>query len=153
TMRGTRRHSAVESLDDVSSGLEARLSAFADATGVDAAFTMHPIAEAYRVDEGAAVVSALDRAYQRVRGEVMDRDLSPAVTNAAHFATVAKIPVVGYGPDISTAHSDHEVVQLDELVELVPLFVVTAVEYFASAEGRSGLTPDRLQDMLGEQFV
>lgn len=127
TVAGTRRHSDVETLDQVKRQLTAVVLASAEAAGVAMRTEIAGLAEAYAISPEARVARALRSAYGHVTGRSMVAGPSQAVGNAAQFVHLAGVPAVYHGCDYATAHSDREVASVSELAQLARVYgVMTA---------------------------
>ena len=57
------------------------------------------------------------------------------VGDASLFANEIPVPAVYFGPGHSTAHSDHERIRIDDLVDAARVHALAAVEYCGLADG------------------
>lgn len=130
TLAGTRRHSDVETLDEVRRRLEAVVLVSAEAAGVAMRTEVAGLAEAYAIDPEAHVARALRSAYGHLTGRSMMAGPSQAVGNAAQFVHLAGVPAVYHGCDYATAHSDREVASVSELAQLARVYAVMAACFF-----------------------
>lgn len=81
----------------------------------------------------AAVVQAAVRARREVCGEEGELGAFPAWTDGALLAAFGGIPTIIMGPgDLAVAHSPHEAIAVDQVMEAARLYAATAVEFCAS---------------------
>lgn len=128
-LAGTCRHTVAMDRSAVQQAFEEMGRAMAGDGAVSVSARFQPITDAYQIDADGRIAKALRSAVMEVFGTPMYRSTSRAVGNAAHFAAEAGVPAVYYGADYSSAHSDHEWVNVMELFKLVEVYVMTTMEF------------------------
>jgi acetylornithine deacetylase/succinyl-diaminopimelate desuccinylase-like protein len=128
-LAGTRRHDETSDLATVAAELEALVDGVRRRTGAAIELRAVPIAEGYSVDPAEPIVGAMLTAHR----DLFDSDLrlvrARVATNAVHFVREAGIPAVGYGPDPSSNHSDHEELAVTELSRIAGGFALGSAYY------------------------
>lgn len=90
--------------------------------------------EGYRVDENEKLAKALLRAHQQVTGEKLPLAGTRAAANVPHFVHLAHVPALYYGASYLTAHSDHERVELAQVVRAAKVYIHAILAYLGVAE-------------------
>lgn len=90
--------------------------------------------EGYRVDENEKLAKALLRSHQQVTGEKLPLAGTRAAANVPHFVHLAHVPALYYGASYLTAHSDHERVELAQVVRAAKVYIHTILAYLGVAE-------------------
>jgi acetylornithine deacetylase/succinyl-diaminopimelate desuccinylase-like protein len=130
-IQGTRRYAAPKTVVDIRQEFD-RLLAFArdyEAQGIRIKTTVTRAGDGFRLSADESIVRCLKAAYQEVRGQALPESYTTIVGNAPWFIRDAHVPCVYHGPDQSSAHSDHEYVVLDDLVQVVKTYILLALAY------------------------
>ena len=92
-----------------------------------------------RTPDGSPVISALDRALQRVLGRSGELVASPGTYDQKHFARLAGVPhCVAYGPGIlDLAHQPDEYCNVADLVNATKVIALAILELTGKLELRS----------------
>lgn len=133
---GTRRHHADSSLDAVRDQLLQLVEEVRRETGARIETHVHGYVNAYSIDPDEPVAQALRHAYHDLTGEAMVPVTSRAAGNAADFVAEAGIPVVYYGCDYATAHSDCEQLSIAELGHVAGIYALAAAYFLDGGYGR-----------------
>ncbi len=90
--------------------------------------------EGYRVDENEKLAKALLRSHQQVTGARLPLAGTRAAANVPHFVHLAHVPALYYGASYLTAHSDHERVELAQVVRAAKVYIHAILAYLGVAE-------------------
>ncbi len=88
-------------------------------------------ADACTLAEDAPLVAAFQSAYQRVTGGSLGFGSKPFVDDGNIFASEAGVQAITHGPAATGAHTQHEAVELAELVRVARVYAVTALHFCA----------------------
>jgi len=131
TIQGTRRYTAPKTVHDIRQEFD-RLLAFVrayEAEGIKTRITITRAGDSFRLSADERIVRCLKAAYQEVHGRELPESYTTVVGNAPWFIRDAHVPCVYHGPDQSSAHSDHEYVALDDLVQVVRTYILLVLAY------------------------
>lgn len=130
---GTRRFGPGCRLDEIRAEFAQLAGRLQAETGAEVDVWLDGI-EGYRVDENEKLAEALLRSHQRVTGEKLPLAGTRAAANVPHFVHLAHVPALYYGASYLTAHSDHERVELAQVVRAAKVYIHAILAYLGVAE-------------------
>jgi len=129
TLQGTRRWQPGLTAELVARELQEMVRTIPCSQNVSAEIGFQTVAEAYRMDPGAAVVKALLSAWQGVNGSPMELGHVAVVTDANRLVAIGAVPTVLLDSDNRCAHADREIVQIENLVRSCRVAILTALQF------------------------
>ncbi len=90
--------------------------------------------EGYSVDKNERLAQVLLRGHQQVTGRELPLAGTRAAANVPHFVHLARVPALYYGASYLTAHSDHERVELAQVVRATKVYIHAILAYLGVAE-------------------
>lgn len=133
-LQGTRRYFADHQFEDVATEFGEICEMVAARTGTRIEVEWDRIRDGYEVPEDAEVVRAYQRSYRRIEGREMPRSAFMSVGDVSILSGEAGIPAVYCGTRATGAHSDLEVMPVDELVNQMAHLIGIITEYFGVSE-------------------
>lgn len=130
---GTRRFGPGCRLDEIRAEFAQLAGRLQAETGAEVDVWLDGI-EGYRVDENEKLAKALLRSHQQVTGEKLPLAGTRAAANVPHFVHLAHVPALYYGASYLTAHSDHERVELAQVVRAAKVYIHAILAYLGVAE-------------------
>ena len=130
---GTRRFGPGCSLDEIRAEFAQLAGRLQAESGAEVDVWLDGI-EGYRVDENEKLAKALLRSHQRVTGAKLPLAGTRAAANVPHFVHLAHVPALYYGASYLTAHSDHERVELAQVVRAAKVYIHAILAYLGVAE-------------------
>ncbi len=85
--------------------------------------------EGYQIDENERLANVIRQAHRQVTGEELPLAGTRAAANAPQFVHLAQVPALYYGATYLTAHSDHERVELAEVVRATKVYIHAILGY------------------------
>lgn len=131
-LQGTRRYFADHRFEDVATEFREICELVAAHTGTRVEVEWDRIRDGYEVPEDAKVVRAYQDSFRRIEGREMPRSAFMSVGDVSILAGEAGIPAVYCGTRAVGAHSDLEVMPLDELVNQTAHLIGIITEYFGA---------------------
>jgi acetylornithine deacetylase/succinyl-diaminopimelate desuccinylase-like protein len=129
SIQGTRRWNPGRTREQVLRELQDLVRAIPCPQNVSAAIEFQPGSEAFRVDPDTAVVKALRSAWQEVNGSPMKLGLLSVITDANFLVGIGGVPAVLLYTDNRCAHTDREVVQIENLVGSCRVALLTTLNF------------------------
>jgi len=128
---GTWRWTPGRNVADTERLLGSLCARLAEESGLEFEWGLDPAAtrEPFETPADHPVVRALSSAATAVTGVEPARIGMGLVGDANLYSNDGGVPTVYYGPAHETAHSDHERVSIDRLVECAAIYATTAVEF------------------------
>ena len=130
---GTRRFGPGCRLDAIREEFEALAARVQEQSGAEVEVWLDGI-EGYSVDENERLAQVLLRGHQQVTGEALPLAGTRAAANVPHFVHLAHVPALYYGASYLTAHSDHERVELAQVVRATKVYIHAILAYLGVAE-------------------
>ena len=130
---GTRRFGPGCSLDEIRAEFAQLAHRLQAESGAEVDVWLDGI-EGYRVDENDKLAKSLLRSHQQVTGEKLPLAGTRAAANVPHFVHLAHVPALYYGASYLTAHSDHERVELAQVVRAAKVYIHAILAYLGVAE-------------------
>ena len=130
---GTRRFGPGCSLDAIREEFEALASRVQEESGAEVEVWLDGI-EGYSVEESERLAQVLLRGHQQVTGRELQLAGTRAAANVPHFVHLAHVPALYYGASYLTAHSDHERVELAQVVRATKVYIHAILAYLGVAE-------------------
>ncbi|MCC7353804.1 MAG: M20/M25/M40 family metallo-hydrolase [Anaerolineae bacterium] len=130
-IQGTRRYAAPKGVTDIRQEFDHLLAFTKDfaAAGIRTQTTVTRAGDGFRLSPEESIVRCLKEAYQEVHGTELRESYSTVVGNAPWFIRDAHVPCLYHGPDQSSAHGDIEYVDLDDMVRVCQVYILTALLY------------------------
>jgi acetylornithine deacetylase/succinyl-diaminopimelate desuccinylase-like protein len=132
-LEGTWRHEMPKRPAEIQAGLE-RLLAFTwayAAEGITTRIEVIPGPDAFCLSPEEDIACCLKAAYRTVHGAPLEEELITLCGNAPWFIRDAHVPCLYHGLDQASAHSDNEHADLEEMLDLVRTYIMTALLYLA----------------------
>ena len=130
---GTRRFGPGCSLDAIREEFEGLAARVQEESGAEVEVWLDGI-EGYSVDENERLAQVLLRGHQQVTGRELPLAGTRAAANVPHFVHLAHVPALYYGASYLTAHSDHERVELAQVVRATKVYIHAILAYLGVAE-------------------
>ena len=130
---GTRRFGPGCSLEEIRGEFEGMAARVQGESGAEVEVWLDGI-EGYRVDEKERLAEVLRRGHQQVTGAELPLAGTRAAANVPHFVHLAHVPALYYGASYLTAHSDHERVELAQVVRATKVYIHAILAYLGVAE-------------------
>ncbi len=130
---GTRRFGPGCSLDEIREEFEGLAARVQEESGAEVEVWLDGI-EGYRVDEKERLAKVLRRGHQQVTGAELPLAGIRAAANVPHFVHLAHVPALYYGASYLTAHSDHERVELAQVVRATKVYIHAILAFLGVAE-------------------
>ena len=130
---GTRRFGPGCSLEEIREEFEGLAARVQGESGAEVEVWLDGI-EGYRVDEKERLAEVLRRGHQQVTGAELPLAGTRAAANVPHFVHLAHVPALYYGASYRTAHSDHERVELAQVVRATKVYIHAILAYLGVAE-------------------
>jgi acetylornithine deacetylase len=131
-LEGTRRWLPETDPAGVEAGFRALLEKFAADWRVEAKLEYNLIRNAFRLDLGHPFVSAFRGSFQAVSGKEIPFGPKPFVDDGNSFWRLANVPTITHGPLAGGAHTVNEWVDIDDLVRVAEVYIMTAANYCVS---------------------
>lgn len=126
---GTHRWPPGTEWSDVRDRYESLCSDLANRSGLDVNVSFAGNRDPFETDRGDPAIQALESGSRQILGRNAPVIGMPLVGDANLFANEIPVPTVYFGPGHRTAHSDHERILIDDLVDAARIYALTAVEY------------------------
>ncbi len=132
-VRGTRRWVTPATEAKVEQGFRELVAQHAQATGtrIDVDYLLQ--GDAFRIEEGEAVVAAFQEAYESLTGAPLPAGAKPFLDDGNLFCSMAGVPALTHGPAATGAHMLNECVAVDELVRVARVYALTALAFCAAS--------------------
>ena len=130
---GTRRFGPGCSLEEIREEFEGLAARVQGESGAEVEVWLDGI-EGYRVDEKERLAKVLRSGHQQVTGAELPLAGTRAAANVPHFVHLAHVPALYYGASYLTAHSDHERVELAQVVRATKVYIHAILAYLGVAE-------------------
>ena len=128
-INGTRRWVTPDTARQVEEDFRRRLNDLARSSRTQIVAEYQMMAEAFHIDPGDPLASALQSAHEAATGKPLPLGGKPFVDDGNVFCNRAKIPALTHGPRATGAHTTDESVPLDELVRVAQVYALTAAAY------------------------
>lgn len=89
----------------------------------------------FRLDEDEPIVRAVLAGHERATGASLRLGSIQYSADASQVMEYARVPAVYHGVDSTTAHSDHECVEVSQIERCARVLVATAAAYIAGTKG------------------
>lgn len=133
TVAGTRRFGPQRGLGEIRREFDRLAARVAEESGAHVDVWLNGI-EGYRVDEEERLARVIRGAHKEVTGCELPVAGTRAAANVPHFVHLAKVPALYYGASYLTAHSDHERVELAQVVRATKVYIHSTIAYLGIAE-------------------
>jgi acetylornithine deacetylase/succinyl-diaminopimelate desuccinylase-like protein len=134
-LEGTRRWLPGTRYADVEAELRAVFADVANDTGLTVTAKVQLIRDAFRLDEGDALVAAFQAAHEAVSGRRLPVGAKPFCDDGNTFWARAQLPAITHGPLAAGAHTLNEWVSIDDLERVALVYALTAVAYCGGGGG------------------
>ena len=134
TVAGTRRFGPQRGLEEIRREFDRLAARVAEESGAQVDVWLDGV-EGYRIDENERLAKVLRRAHQRVTGSELPLAGIRTAANVPQFVHLAHVPALYYGATYLTAHSDHERVELVEVVRAAKVYIHAILDYLGVSEG------------------
>ena len=88
----------------------------------------------YQIDEDEPLANVIRQAHLQVTGRELPLEGTRAAANVPHFVHWGNVPALYYGASYLTAHSDHERVELAQVVRATKVYIHAILAYLGVAE-------------------
>jgi succinyl-diaminopimelate desuccinylase len=89
------------------------------------------IRDAFRLDEGDALVSAFQSAHRTLSGKPLTTGPKPFCDDGNSFWGIRQLPAITHGPRAGGQHTLKEWMSIDDMLRVAHLYALTAVTYCA----------------------
>ena len=134
TIAGTRRFGPQRALEEIRREFDRLAARVAEESGAQVDVWLDGV-EGYRIDENERLAEVLRQAHLRVTGRALPLAGTRAAANVPQFVHLAHVPALYYGATYLTAHSDHERVELAEVVRAAKVYIHAILDYLGVSEG------------------
>ena len=126
---GTHRWQPGTELAQVQARYEELCAELAGWAGLDVKVSFMGGRDPFETPAGDPVIKALEAGSRKVLGQEAEIIGMQLVGDASLFANEIPVPSAYFGPGHGTAHSDHERIRIDDLVDAARVYALAAVEY------------------------
>jgi acetylornithine deacetylase/succinyl-diaminopimelate desuccinylase-like protein len=128
-LEGTRRWLPGTARAEVEREFGELVERVARQTGTKARVEFRFIRDAFRLDEGDALVSAFQGAYRTINGTTLATGPKPFCDDGNSFWGIRKLPAITHGPRAGGQHTVKEWMSIDDMLRVAQLYALTAVTY------------------------
>lgn len=128
-IEGTRRWLPGTARAEVEQEFRALVARLAADSGTQAQIEFRFIRDAFRLDEGDALVSAFQQGYRTLSGKPLSTGPKPFVDDGNSFFGLGRVPAITHGARAGGQHTVKEWASIDDLVRVAHLYALTAVLY------------------------
>ena len=132
-LAGTRRFGPKRSLDEIRQEFDKLAARLAEESGAQVDVWLDGV-QGYQIDENEPLVDVIRRSHMQVTGQELPLEGTRAAANVPHFVHWGNVPALYYGASYLTAHSDHERVELAQVVRAAKVYIHTILSYLGVAE-------------------
>ena len=130
---GTRRFGPQRAMEEVRQEFDRLAARVAEESGARVNVWLDGV-PGYQIDENEPLALAIRRAHSQVTGKELPLEGTRAAANVPHFVHWGKVPALYYGATYLTAHSDHERVELAQVVRATKVYIHAILAYLGVAE-------------------
>lgn len=137
-LEGTRRWLPATPRAEVEKEFRALLAQVGRDTQTSVTAEFRFIRDAFRLETQDPLVQAFQAAYSTTTGRDLPTGPKPFVDDGNSFWGLAKVPAITHGPRAGGQHTVHEWVDIDDLVRVAQVYVLTAVAFCAANGSPAG---------------
>ena len=130
---GTRRFGPKRSLEEIRQEFDQLAVRVAEESGAQVDVWLDGV-PGYQIDENERLAKVIRDSHLQVTGQELPLEGTRAAANVPHFVHWGNVPALYYGASYLTAHSDHERVELAQVVRATKVYVHAILAYLGVAE-------------------
>ena len=130
---GTRRFGPKRNMEEIQQEFDLLAARVTKETGAQVEVWLDGV-PGYQIDEDEKLAQVIRRSHQQVTGNELPLEGTRAAANVPHFVHWGNVPALYYGASYLTAHSDHERVELAQVVRATKVYIHAILSYLGVAE-------------------
>ena len=130
---GTRRFGPKRSLEEIRQEFDQLAVRVAEESGAQVDVWLDGV-PGYQIDENERLAKVIRDSHLQVTGQELPLEGTRAAANVPHFVHWGNVPALYYGASYLTAHSDHERVELAQVVRATKVYIHAILAYLGVAE-------------------
>ena len=130
---GTRRFGPERDMEEIRQEFDQLADCVAEESGAQVEVWLDGV-PGYQIDEDEPLANVIRQAHLQVTGRELPLEGTRAAANVPHFVHWGNVPALYYGASYLTAHSDHERVELAQVVRATKVYIHAILAYLGVAE-------------------
>ena len=130
---GTRRFGPKRAMEEIRQEFDQLAARVAAESGAQVDVWLDGV-PGYQIDENEPLAKVIRQSHLQVTGQELPLEGTRAAANVPHFVHWGNVPALYYGASYLTAHSDHERVELAQVVRATKVYIHAILAYLGVAE-------------------
>ena len=130
---GTRRFGPKRRMEEIQQEFDQLAARVAEECGAQVDVWLDGV-PGYQIDENEPLAQVIRQSHLQVTGQELPLEGTRAAANVPHFVHWGNVPALYYGASYLTAHSDHERVELAQVVRATKVYIHSILAYLGVAE-------------------